>query len=256
MTSAAATILSQVQKDACVWAKKNFGTSVTPEVQLLGMAEEHGEAAEAMGDTEAFCDAIGDSTIFLMQFMTLLGWDIGQLWDWRKSYELPSRPWPILVGKLCHHYVKGYVQHYRGSRDEHEHYCRVTIGALLRYWDEHLSSLGHDFVAVVERTWAEVSARDWTRDRPAPERARDEVWVVTSGLLFQTSERGWEVSLPSGTVGRGWHPGKLVSVMVEQASLGQMRLGDEQKNAIAKHVAGCDGGVTATALHCPCTEAK
>jgi NTP pyrophosphatase (non-canonical NTP hydrolase) len=165
-----AAILSQIQKDAFAWAKKNFGASLTPETQLLGLGEEAGEAAEAMGapDVSEFLDAIGDSTIFLCQFCSLMGWDIAALWISRKLYELPSRPWPILLGRINHHYVKGHVQHYRGTQAEHEFNCCAAIAALLRHWDEHLTSMNQDFLSVVQFTWSKVSKRDWTKDRPAP----------------------------------------------------------------------------------------
>jgi hypothetical protein len=174
MTSASATILSEIQRDAFAWAKRNFGATLTPETQLLGLCEEHSEACEAMAHTEDYVDAVGDSGIFLFQFCSLLQWDIGELWDTRThGLDMPSRPWPILIGKICHAYVKGRVQRYRGTTAEHDANCRAAIQTLLRHWDHHTQSIGHDFVAVVEQTWRKVAARDWTVERPAPGEMED-----------------------------------------------------------------------------------
>jgi hypothetical protein len=167
MTSASATILSTIQRDAFVWLTKNYGPA-QPLEQLAGMTEEYGEACRDMADTAKYLDAVGDSAIYLMQFCTLLGWDIDELWDLREIFRPSGRPWPEMMGLINHHYVKGRIQKYRGIRVVHDFRCRVAIATLLRHWEEHLADMGHDFVAVVEMTWREVSKRNWTADRPAP----------------------------------------------------------------------------------------
>lgn len=167
MTSAAAVILSNIQRDAFAWQLKNFGP--TNELTMLaGLTEEHGEACEAMGDTELFLDAVGDSSVYLMQFCSLLKWDIADMWEGRDLYEMPSRPWPVLLGRISHHFVKGRVQMYRGTSGLHDDKCRIAIATLLRHWDGHLHDMRRDYVAVVEQTWRTVSARDWTKERPVP----------------------------------------------------------------------------------------
>jgi hypothetical protein len=204
MTSAAATILANIQRDAYVWLVRNYGPA-KPLEQLAGLTEEAGEACEAIGDPNPadYNDAVGDSTIYLLQFMTLMGWSVADVWDGRAAYELPSRPWPILLGRINHAYVKGNIQHYRGTKAEHDARCLQAIGALLKYWDQHLASFGHDFVSVVEQTWRKVAERDWTAVRPAPgEREENGDW--TGSTSPQTVEHLLRVgTVPTGEVVRG-----------------------------------------------------
>lgn len=167
MTTAAAPILSGIQREAFAWQRKNFGEP-NALVMLCGITEEYGEACEWMHDTPKFLDGVADAAIYLAQFCSICEWSLGELWDQRELFELPSRPWPILMGKINHHHVKGRVSHYRGTTAEHDVRCRAAIAALLRHWDTHLRSIGHDFVACVERTWAEVSQRDWRPERQVP----------------------------------------------------------------------------------------
>ena len=168
MTTASAAILSTIQRDAFAWQVKNFGRP-NALVMLAGVTEEYGESCESMADTALWLDAVGDSCIYLMQFCSVLGWDVGELWDMRDVVRLPDgRAWPQLMGKINHHYVKGRIQHYRGTQDEHDFRCRVAIAALLRHWEAHIADMGRDFIAVVDATWRVVSARDWTADRAAP----------------------------------------------------------------------------------------
>jgi hypothetical protein len=172
MTSATAAILSAIQKDAFVWQRKNFGEP-NALVMLCGVFEEYGESCEAMGETEAWLDGVADSFIYLCQFCSILGWDVGELWQQRELFELPSRPWPILVGRISHSYVKGRVSHYRGTTEEHDVRCRAAISALLKYWEKHLADMGRDFCACVEKVWREVAARDWTPETKASAPAGD-----------------------------------------------------------------------------------
>lgn len=193
MTSAGATILSSIQRAAFAWGKKNFGDKLTPETQLLGVGEEHGEAMSAIGDPDPseFLDSVGDSAVFLMQFASLMGWDIGILWDARecRELEMPPRPWPILIGRIYHSYVKGRVQHYRGTQAEHDEKCKAAIATLLLHWEQRLAIQGHDFIAVVGLTWEKVSARDWrqetkTIDDPASD------WQVPSTAYIPVALAG------------------------------------------------------------------
>lgn len=232
MTSAAAATLSQIQRDAFIWQRKNFGEP-NGLLMIAGALEEFGEAQESLADTEAFIDGVSDCCIFVMQLSSVCGFDIGELWDRRDMFELPSRPWPILLGKISHHYVKGRVSHYRGTTAEHDERCRGAISALLRHWDQHLASLGHDFVAVVDKTWRAVSERDWTRDRPAPGNRAESAWVTSSGILFRHDDH-WELTLNREADGRGWWNGKNVIVMVEQASEEQMAIGADVRRTLVE----------------------
>jgi len=162
-----AAILSKIQTDAFAWQLKNFGK---PDglLMIAGMTEEFGEAQEHVADTERFIDGVSDCAIYCMQLCSVCGWDIGELWDARDLYEMPSRPWPILLGRISHHYVKGRVSRYRGTQQEHDVRCRAAISGLLKYWDVLLSGMGHDVISAIENTWKEVARRDWTKVRQVP----------------------------------------------------------------------------------------
>lgn len=167
MTSAEAAILTAIQRSAFAWQKRNFGEP-NGLLMIAGMVEEMGEALSGMNDIAEYVDGVSDCAIFLMQLCSVCKWDIGELYEQRELFELPSRPWPILLGRISHHFVKGRVSHYRGTQAEHDMRCRAAISALLRHWDEHLASMGQAFVSVVEATWVIVSQRDWTKERPVP----------------------------------------------------------------------------------------
>lgn len=161
-----AAVLAKIQVEAFAWQRRNFGEP-NALVMLCGAFEEFGEATDGIADTDEYVDGVSDCCIFLMQFCSTIGWDVGELWSHRKLYELPSRPWPILLGRISHSYVKGRVSHYRGTQAEHDVRCRAAISALLRHWEEHLASMRREFVGCVEATWAEVAKRDWAKEREA-----------------------------------------------------------------------------------------
>jgi hypothetical protein len=164
MTSA---IIRRLQPEIEAWRQRNYGPC-HPWEQLLGCCEEFGEAMEGMGDNAAFGDAISDSAIYLLNFCTSMGWDAATLYEQRDLYEQPSRPWPILVGRLAHHYVKGFVQNYRGTREEHEARAKAAASALFATWEKLCAGMGTTFMDTLQTTWAEVSKRDWTKVRPVP----------------------------------------------------------------------------------------
>jgi hypothetical protein len=147
MPTAAATTLAQIQREAFAWQLRNFGES-NGLLMIAGMVEEFGEAQAGIADNAEFIDGVSDCAIFLMQLCSICGWNVGELWDQRDLFELPSRPWPILLGRISHSYVKGRVSHYRGTTVEHDVRCRAAIGGLLKYWDQHLSSIAEEQAAV------------------------------------------------------------------------------------------------------------
>ena len=157
-------VIRRLQLEVEVWRARNYG-ACHPWEQLLGVCEEYGESCEGMGDSAAFADSIGDSAIYLLNFCTSMGWDAGELYELRDLYEQPSRPWPILVGRLAHHYVKGFVQNYRGTREEHEARGKAAASALFATWERLCAGMGTTFEEVLTATWAEVSKRDWSKER-------------------------------------------------------------------------------------------
>lgn len=156
------------------WRVRNYGPC-QPWEQLLGLAEELGESYESLGnpDTSEFGDSIGDSAIYLLNYCTSRGWDASELYAIRDSVALPSRPWPELVGKLAHHFVKGEVQKYRGTREEHNAKGKLCVAGLFAHWEKLCAGMGTTFLEVLEKTWDVVSKRDWTKTRAVPSMSRD-----------------------------------------------------------------------------------
>jgi hypothetical protein len=181
-----AAILSAIQRDAFVWQKRNFGEP-NGLLMLVGMGEEYGESQEFAADTDRYLDSVGDAAIYLMQFCSIRGWDIGDLWNRRDLYELPPRAWPVLAGKINHHHAKALTR-YRGPAAEHDERCRAAISALLRHWELHLADMRQDFIATVQKTWAEVAARDWTPESMASAEPTERRECTTGGCGFEAFE--------------------------------------------------------------------
>lgn len=82
--------MSDIQRKLFAWATKNFGEQ-QPYQQLLGVMEELGELCHAQlkgeqgirGRPEVLevkaKDAVGDVLIYLMQYCSIRGWDIGPI---------------------------------------------------------------------------------------------------------------------------------------------------------------------------------
>jgi hypothetical protein len=143
--------------------------------QLLGACEEYGEACAAMGDRDAYLDAIADCCIFLAGFFNrshldlyTSGLDLYTCWCQRAGIELPPRPWPeLLLGKVCHHYLK-LEQGIRGTPDDRRA-IQDAVSGLLKYWELECSRMGVDFLKLVESVWDKVEKRDWNAERKARE---------------------------------------------------------------------------------------
>lgn len=158
--------LRRVTAEIDEWGRRNFGEQ-QPWEKLLGMAEEYGEACEAMTDAEKYLDAIADSAIFLLHYIAMRGWDVAELVTraFLLDGDVPGRPWPEQLGRLCRAELKAH-QRIRGDAREHELAGKDAAAKLLRYWAREVdrllpnSSLNH----VIVQTWNHVCQRDWTRD--------------------------------------------------------------------------------------------
>lgn len=95
--------LSYIQRELFAWATKNFGEQ-QPYQMLLGVMEELGELCHAQlkgeqrirGTPEALeakaKDAVGDVLIYLMQYCSTRGWDIGPILN-DTVVEVLKRDW-------------------------------------------------------------------------------------------------------------------------------------------------------------------
>lgn len=156
-------VLARIESEHRDWSDRNFGEQ-TPLEKIAGMAEEYGEACEAMGDRAKFLDAVGDFFLFFLHYCRLKDWSIVELWAERLSHNPQGRPWPVLLGKLAHHELKAH-QGIRGTPGFHNAAGRGYAAALLKHLEHVCSQMGEDLVHVVETTWNEVKQRDWNEQR-------------------------------------------------------------------------------------------
>jgi hypothetical protein len=175
--------MAQLQEESLVWVTKNFGTDRRP---LLGLVEELGELAEASlslaeaqnvvfedpASAEArtlraaeadYADAIADIVIFAADFSNIHGLSLQQAWDDARGIDAHSGLGIIAVGKLCHHELKLY-QRIRGSEQAHKDGMQAQLAQLLAFLE---SACDEKILPLVERTWAKVKQRDWTKERAA-----------------------------------------------------------------------------------------
>lgn len=162
--SAEAQTLRDIQAEQFDWLVRCFGPNQAPWESLLGLFEEHGEAMESITERDKFLDAIGDSVIFLLGYCNRKGWDIAALWDSRFSHEMPSRPWPILLGRISHHELKSHQQ-IRGSHAEHNEKGQTAASTLLAHFDRLCKLHDTTLISLVSQTWNEVKQRAWDSER-------------------------------------------------------------------------------------------
>lgn len=154
--------IGDLQREAAEWRERNFPDQLSHQ-PLIGLGEELGELAEAMGEEPPYAqylDAIADSAIFLVSYCSHMGFDAQELWDNRHSFEMPPRPLPMLFGSLCCGRLK-IEQGIRGNRAFHSEESRKAAGAMLAHLERMAELQGVDFVGLIRRVWGEVSARDW-----------------------------------------------------------------------------------------------
>lgn len=160
-------VLQRIDREHREWSDRNFGVQSTLE-KIAGMAEEYGEACEAMGDRQLFLDAVSDFFLYFLHYCRMKGWPITELWAERLAHTTPGRAWPQLLGKLAHHELKT-VQGIRGTPEFHSAAGRGYAAALLRHLEHVCAQMGEDLVSVVAATWAEVRERDWNKERETNE---------------------------------------------------------------------------------------
>lgn len=68
------------------------------------------------------------------------------------------------IGELAHHHLKQ-VQGIRGTPAEHEAAAQDAIADTIIYLADYCHTRGFDFQRIVEKTWARVRERDWTRNK-------------------------------------------------------------------------------------------
>lgn len=88
-------------------------------------------------------------------------------WELRNFGEQPS--WTALVGmmeelgELAHAHLKMH-QGIRGSQEQHAAAREDAVGDIVVYMLSYCTKVGIDLEKAIERTWAEVSQRNWKFD--------------------------------------------------------------------------------------------
>jgi NTP pyrophosphatase (non-canonical NTP hydrolase) len=162
------TDFKKIQMEQLEWSSRNFGP--TPAHRpLLGMIEELCEleaalnAANADGKEDEVLDAVGDVGIYMLDYCNKRGWDLQSLWE-RAPTKLGRMYDAIsLISKLAHHQLKG-EQNIRGGTAAHDAKLCETLAQILETLSAHAQECGTTFPAVLEKVWAKVSKRDWTKN--------------------------------------------------------------------------------------------
>ncbi len=172
--------LTKYQQEQKVWAERNFPNPSYSLSALEGLIEETGEIAHARlkarqgirGTPEQHLadeqDAVADAMVFLLDLANRHGWriEVGEISlvingraHWRGDLEFNSDTFFL---ELCYRVgllASSVNPEYELSGFGPETYACQIAHALILY-----SQLrGWNFLEIFERTWSEVSARDWIR---------------------------------------------------------------------------------------------
>lgn len=167
--------LHELQRQHEPWATKNFGPNRPATQPLRGITEEWGELMLALegNDNEAAADSLADFLIFAVNYCNAKGWDAHALWIME-----PQRTFSFLdsfsrermfmrviqyLGRLNHSDLKC-EQKIRGDKDHHESEGKSALAWLFVLARDFADMLRIDLLDVTEKTWREVSKRDFTKN--------------------------------------------------------------------------------------------
>lgn len=158
--------LRKIQAEQVPWVLHNFGERPA-EQPLLGIIEEFGELAECYRDPKApdddELDALADALIFICDYCSARGWDVGELANGVESMRLSPFSDILLgdalvyCGRLSHAHLKR-LQGIRAN-ERHDDAARVAIRNLIAVAYHYL--VGTDITSSVWATWEKVRQRDW-----------------------------------------------------------------------------------------------
>jgi hypothetical protein len=180
-----------------LWSVYNFGIQL-PHRPALGMIEELNELKYSLDklDTKQVIDAVGDITIYMADYCSIRGWDMGDVWALRDP--MPITTIPEMPGELsrwlAHSHLKG-EQGIRGGSAKHDERMQSTCASALWYCLGVSNAFGVDYLEVAAKVWGEVKLRDWRKKKDtahmvAELQIKDEltVRVTTSQPLVLTGE--------------------------------------------------------------------
>lgn len=164
--------IETIQREHLAWATYNFGER-RPDDPHLGMIEEVGELAHAMlkrrqgirGNAEQHDakakDAIGDISIYMIDFCNLTGIDVELMHT--EALEMPRRSYSDQESILRIQVAMGIMaarvidESYRGTD------LRYDIRNILRGMLDLCLCRQWDFSAILNETWEDVGKRDWKK---------------------------------------------------------------------------------------------
>jgi hypothetical protein len=149
-------IFQRIQDEQLVWTSYNFGDRPAW-MPLLGIVEELGELVDGRSCGEKI-DAIGDMTIFAIDYCSAMGWNAADLWD--HSISL-SQPMVVVLGTLAHNHLKR-AEGIRTGEDQ-DKTGQTAIADLFAGLSAKANVLGKNLPDIVWQTWLHVKERDWKR---------------------------------------------------------------------------------------------
>ena len=157
--------LSEIQAELKVWTEYNFGQqeSIIP---IMGMIEELGELTHAhlkelqgirksdfLADKK---DAIGDITIYLLNYFNCIGKNIRDTNILALDREIPS----IIIN------INFYVSRLAITVGAERGYTRTSLNSaemILKFLHRLCNKLDIDFITTVNEVWEQVKLRDWRK---------------------------------------------------------------------------------------------
>jgi hypothetical protein len=183
--------LPQIAKEVNKWSVLNFGVDNTKNT-ILGMVEELGELAHAVLKgrqgirhtpeeiAEMERDAIGDISIYLFDFCGRTGVSVPDMEQVNrvghlvaKEIEEDNNPltpadevvlqMPQAIAQIFQLYNAGIFEKKNPSLFE-EVTTRSTIGTFISLMDDFSSKRGYNYLTIVNKTWDQVSNRNWVEN--------------------------------------------------------------------------------------------
>lgn len=194
--------LDEIQLEQTAWSTRNFGAQPAHR-PLLGIIEELAELEEALlaedddlAGKDAVVDAIGDVSIYMLDYCGKRGWRMQDVWDARcalPGYEEfifgPSNDGsPYLypfIKVLAHSQLKG-EQDIRGGKAVHDENLKAMLSNVLWMLAETAKSYYElDVLVILETVWNKVKQRNWVANPNTAHTVAEQV-IQTKDLAVST----------------------------------------------------------------------
>lgn len=150
--------LDVIQAEQKEWSERNFGKQPAHR-PLLGIIEELCEFEES-GNREEMLDAIGDISIYMIDYCVKRDWSMQSIWESSKFIKISYGSTYALVRWLAHSQLKG-EQNIRGGSEVHDAKLRSMLEHVVFKVSNTCQALDMSFVDVVQAVWDKVKQRNW-----------------------------------------------------------------------------------------------